>query len=76
MIPKLDQAVRQAVDLVNSHAGQTSVHLLFNDDPTELDFIANSARLQGPLFEFKAGFETYGGRVDELSDIRFEIIDR
>ena len=76
MNPNLNQAVRDAVDLVNSNAGHTSVHLMFHDDSSALDFIANSARLQGPMFEFNAGFETYGGRIDELSDIRFEIINR
>lgn len=76
MKPNLNQAVRQAVELVNLHGGHTSVKLRFSDDPNSLDFIANSAKLQGPLFEFNAGFETYGGRVDELSEIRFEVIDR
>jgi hypothetical protein len=71
---ELRRAVAKAVDLVNSHSGQTSVHLRFVNDPSAIDFIANSARLQGAAFEFQAGFETYGGSVDELSEIRTEVL--
>jgi hypothetical protein len=74
--PELRRAVMQAVDLVNSHSGKTSVHLRFADDPAAIDFVANSARMQGGKFEFQAGFETYAGSVEELSDIRTEVIGR
>jgi hypothetical protein len=74
MNPELRRAVAQAVDLVNTHSGQTSVHLRFTDDPAAIDFVANAARLQGAKFEFQAGFETYGGSVEELSEIKTEVI--
>ena len=74
MNSELRRAVVEAVDLVNSHSGQTSVHLRFADDPAEIDFVANSARLQGARFEFQAGFETDGGSVEELSGIKTEVI--
>jgi hypothetical protein len=73
----LQRAVMDAVNLVNTHSGQTSVRLLFNsDEMPELDFVANSAVLRGQQFEFTAGFETYGGSIEELLDIRAEVIDR
>lgn len=71
---ELRRAVMQAVNLVNAHSGQTSVHLRFADDPSAIDFVANSARIQGERFEFQSGFETYGGAVEELSDIKTEVI--
>ena len=74
MSAELRRAVAEAVDVVNAHSGQTSVHLRFAGDPAAVDFVANSARLQGATFEFQAGFETYGGSVDELSEIKTEII--
>ena len=74
MNPELRTAVEQAVNVVNTHSGQTSVHLRFSDDPGGVDFVANGARLQGAVFEFEAGFETYGGLVDELSEITTEVI--
>ena len=67
---ELHRAVMQAVELVNAHSGQTSVHLRFADDPADIDFVANSATMLGERFEFQAGFETYGGSVEELSDIK------
>jgi hypothetical protein len=73
---ELRRAVMQAVDLVNAHSGQTSVHLRFANEPVDIDFVANSARIQGEKFEFQAGFETYGGTVAELSDIKTEVIGR
>ena len=76
MSSELRRAVMQAVELVNTHAGQTSVSLRFADDPADVNFVANSARLQGITFEFQAGFETYGGSVEELSDIKTEVIGR
>ena len=76
MSPELRRAVAQAVDLVNSHSGQTSVRLRFASDPADIDFVANSARLRGGLFEFQSGFETYGGSVEELSEIKAELIGR
>jgi hypothetical protein len=73
----LQRAVMDAVNLVNTYSGQTSVRLLFNsDEMPELDFVANSAILRGHQFEFTAGFETYGGSIEELLDIRAEVIDR
>jgi hypothetical protein len=73
---ELRRAVMQAVDLVNTHSGQTSVHLRFAHEPVDVDFVANSAQMQGERFEFQAGFETYGGKIDELSDIKTEVIGR
>jgi len=70
----LRQAVLNAVDLVNTHAGQTSVHLHFTGDNSGLDFIANSASMHGSQFEFQAGYEKIGGEVKELSNIKTEII--
>lgn len=67
-------AVRDAVKLVNLHAGQTCVRLRFADDPSEIDFVANAARLGEGWFEFQAGFETYSGSFAELADIRTEVI--
>ena len=74
MNQELRRAIAQAVDLVNSHSGQASVHLRFANDPSAIDFIANSARLQEGRFEFQAGFETYGGSLEELSEISTEVI--
>lgn len=76
MDPELRRAVAKAVDVVNSHSGQTSVHLRFAGDPAEIDFVANAARLHGGTFEFHAGIETYGGSVEELSEIKTEVIGR
>ena len=76
MIPEIRKAVLQAISDVNAQPGQTSVHLRFNDDPLDVDFVANSASMQGAAFEFQAGFETYGGSIDELSDIKTETIRR
>ena len=76
MDPALPLAVAKAVEVVNTHSGQTTVHLRFANDPYDLDFIANAARLQDGRFEFQAGFETYGGSVEELSEIKTEIIAR
>jgi hypothetical protein len=76
MNPELGRAVAQAVDVVNSHSGHASVHLRFAGDPDGIDFVANSARLLEGRFEFQAGFETYRGSVDELSEITTELIAR
>jgi hypothetical protein len=76
MDPELRRAVADAVNLVNAHSGQTSVHLRFSNEPTAINFIANAARVQDNDFEFQAGFETYGGRLEELSEIRAELIGR
>ena len=74
MDPRLRTAVEQAVNVVIAHAGQTTVHLRFSGDPGGVDFVANAARIQGASFEFQSGFDTYGGSVDELSDIKTEVI--
>jgi len=74
MHPNLHRAVAEAIDVVNAHSGQTTVHLRFADDPAELDFVANAAALRDGSFEFHAGFETYSGSLEELSDIRTEVI--
>ena len=74
--PGLEGRVADAVDLVNSHSGQTCVTLLFNSARNaEVEFLANTALLHGGEFQFTAGFQTYDGSVDELTDIRAEIID-
>jgi len=74
MTAELQRAVANAVNLVNTHAGQTAVRLRFADDPSEVDFVANAATCADGSFEFQAGFETYGGNVAELSDICAEVI--
>lgn len=74
MSAELRRAVAEAVDVVNTHSGQATVHLRFASDPVGIDFVANSARMLGGTFEFQAGFETYGGLVEELSEIRTELI--
>lgn len=71
----LEHKVRDAVELVNRHSGKTAVRLMFQDDgAVEIDFVANSARITGGAFEFVAGFETYGGSVDELAQIDARLI--
>ncbi len=71
----LRKAVTDAVDLVNSHSGAASVRLEFNSEAVPpLDFVANSGSFEGENFIFTAGFETYGGSVEELKDIRAELI--
>jgi hypothetical protein len=72
--PRIHQAVADAVNLVNHHRGVTSVKLLFNDDPTAVDIVANSARIFGDTFEFVAGFESYGGSFSELRGIEARVI--
>jgi hypothetical protein len=67
-------AVNEAVKVVNANAGKTCVHLQFAGDPIGLDFVANAATFQGGAFEFQAGFETYGGSVEELSGVRADVI--
>jgi len=76
MTAELRRAVAEAVDVVNRHAGRTTVHLRFVGDAAPVDFVANSARLQGGTFEFQAGYEKYGGSIEELSDISTELIGR
>lgn len=72
----MQNALADAVSTVNAHAGETRVRLRFSDDPDELDFVANSAMMRNNAFEFQAGFATYGGSVEEISEIRAEIIGR
>ena len=74
--PELQRAVASAVDLVNTHSGETTVRLRFNDDDTEpeADFVANSASLNNGAFVFTAGFETYSGRIGDLAGIHAELI--
>ena len=67
-------AVDEAVRIVNANAGKTCVHLQFAGDPVGVDFVANAATMQGGSFEFQAGFETYGGMVDELAGVRADVI--
>lgn len=71
---EIQKAVSDAVALVNTRPGNTSIRLRFADDPYELDFVANAARCCDGRFEFQAGYETYGGNLEELSDIRAEVI--
>ena len=71
----LRKAVTDAVELVNSHSGAASVRLEFNSESVPpIHFVANSGSFEGENFVFTAGFETYGGSVDELKDIRAELI--
>lgn len=67
-------AVHEAVNTVNTHAGETCVRVRFANDPHEIDFIANAARLIDGAFEFQAGFETLAGKLDEIESIRTEPI--
>ncbi|MGD8453961.1 MAG: hypothetical protein PVJ57_19265 [Phycisphaerae bacterium] len=73
--PDLAADLANAVHLVNAHSGQAAVCLRFaSGEADELDFIANSAAMQGDQFEFTAGIETYTGRVAELAEVRAEVI--
>ena len=74
MDPRIRSAVANAVDLVNANAGRATVHLLFHGEP-ELDFVANAARLEGDIFKFEAGIEAFSGTVDELAEIRAELVN-
>ncbi|TWT44259.1 hypothetical protein RAS1_06690 [Phycisphaerae bacterium RAS1] len=73
---ELKQAVADAVNLVNAHSGKATIRLRFASDglSDELDFVANSARLNGDMFTFVSGFETFGGKVAELAGISAEVI--
>lgn len=72
---ELTRAVAEAVNVVNSHQGETTVWLRFaNGDPEEFDFVANAAKLTGNSFEFQAGYDTFSGTVDELREIRVQVI--
>ena len=74
---ELRQAVTDVVKLVNSHSGQASVRLTFNSkEYPAVDFVANSGSFQGDNFCFTSGFETYDGSIEELKDIRAELIRR
>lgn len=74
MTPEMHRVVRDVVDKVNANSGLTCVRLRFADDQTEIDFVANAAQLTQGRFEFQAGFETYGGAIDELEDVHAEVI--
>ncbi|GMU81241.1 MAG: hypothetical protein AMXMBFR47_11120 [Planctomycetota bacterium] len=74
MKAEIHRAVADAVDVVNQKPGLTCVKLRFADDLSEIDFVANAAQFDSGRFEFQAGFETYGGSVDELADIHAEVI--
>ncbi|MGE0479257.1 MAG: hypothetical protein AB7Q17_02175 [Phycisphaerae bacterium] len=74
--PEIGRAVADAVRLVNQHSGRMCIQLRYCDDPTTIDFVANRAQLNGGDFEFVAGFETYAGRIDDVADIRAELISR
>lgn len=67
------RAVADAVQLVNRHPGQTCIRLRFRDEYAE-DFVANSAALNGESFSFSAGFDTYGGALEDLATIETETI--
>lgn len=67
-------AVADAVNLVNSHAGQICVRLRFRDEPASEDLVANSAVLDGEQFSFTAGFDTYSGLVKDLAAIEAQLI--
>lgn len=71
---ELNRAVADAVQLVNGNAGQICVRLRFADDTPEIDFIANAARIEGSIFEFTAGYESYSGDVAELAHINAHVI--
>lgn len=70
----LRKAVVDAVSLVNSHSGKAAVTLRYNADDYPIDFVANSGTFQGDRFVFTAGFEQYRGTLDQLADIRAELI--
>jgi hypothetical protein len=72
---ELSRAVAEAVNVVNSHQGETTVWLRFAESETEeFDFVANAAKLTGNSFEFMAGYDTFAGTVDELKEIRVQVI--
>lgn len=71
----LRKAVSDAVDLVNSHSGATSVRLEFKvAGLPPLDFVANSGIFEGDRFMFTAGFERYDGSIRDLKHIHAELI--
>lgn len=70
----LQQAVADAVRVVNDNSGLTCVRLRFAQDQSEIDFVANAGQIGSGRFEFQAGFETYGGSIEELDDIQAEVI--
>lgn len=72
----LRTSVEDAIKLVNLHSGQANVRLWFNSVQPPFDFIANSGALQGDNFVFTAGFETIEGRINDLREIRAELINR
>jgi hypothetical protein len=74
MLSNVQEAVKDAVNLVNLHSGRTCVRLQFAGDAEPIDFVANAARMTEGRFEFQAGFETYRGLITELSDINAQLI--
>jgi len=72
--PELRRSVMDAIKLVNTHSGRATVSLRFNDEASDVDFVANSARVEGERFVFQAGFETYAGDIEDLTSIRAELI--
>ncbi len=73
---ELQRAVSHAVNLVNTHSGNASIMLRFKDsDGADIDFVANSARLDGEKFLFTAGYEEYAGLIEELSAIEARLIN-
>lgn len=73
---ELNNVIRDVVRMVNENSGQTSVRLRYCDDCDDINFVANSARLDGCSFEFVAGFETYCGTVEDLADLSANVIGR
>lgn len=71
---QIARAVADAVKLVNANSGNACVRLRFNEDAGEVDFVANSATISGESFEFISGFDSFGGSLRELADIRAEVI--
>lgn len=69
----LKKALNEAVRLVNGHSGATTVRLEYDGAPP-IDFVANSGSFEGENFVFTAGFETYGGTLDQLRNVRAQLI--
>ncbi len=69
----LKRALNEAVEMVNGHSGATTVRLEYDGSPP-IDFVANSGSFEGESFVFTAGFETYGGTLDQLRDVRARLI--
>lgn len=71
---EIRRAVADAVALVNKRPGRTMVRLRFAEDALEVDFVANSAKLEGERFTFMSGVEAYEGNLREIAEASAQAI--